>query len=414
VTAGRGANKPNSHLSAVVEVLMASADDLASSMVHLIRDEVPFHQTSDLLTDEELLRTIRSHLESVLGQIVLQNRDFNTTTATETGRRRALTGVPLPAVMSSYRVCARQIWDEIRREAAESGLASDGDLVEAASAMWQAQDQFTQAMVAGYQQQITEQFLRHEEERSALLEALFQGRITDSAAVWQAADTMRISVRGPHVVACAELTTIGRAVLPDIEKRLTAVGVSSAWRLQPDIQIGILQVPSRTRFAAAVEVLKSYPTTRVGLSPMFDDLGDASSGLRYARTAMNASRTDRSFVTVFDEDALGVTSVGAPDLMRRVSINVFGALSDLPHDERNVLLDTLEAWFDSNGSVAEAASLLYCHRNTVRQRLHRIEQCTGRSVNKPREAAELCIALESTRRLPRKAHRTTTASVGTE
>jgi hypothetical protein len=396
---GKRDDAPNPNLSAVVRVLLARADDLAQAMVVSIRREVPFHRTSDLLSDEELRQAIRSHLDSVLSPLDGAGRGFRTAAARETGRRRAAAGVPLPAVMHSYRVCARHIWDEIRSEAKHSGLASDADLVQAASAIWLAQDQFTQAMVAGYQEQMTQQFLRHEQERSAVVQALFEGRMTDTAAVWQAADTMRISVRGPHVVACAELTTVGRAVLPDVERRLGDVGITSAWWLQPDIQIGILQVPNRKRLDAVVDVFKGFPATRIGLSPMFEDLADASRALRYARIAMNASRLDRSYVTVFDEDALAVTSVGAPELMRCVSTNVLGALNDLPNDERNLLLDTLEAWFDSNGSIAQAASRLFCHRNTVRQRLLRLEQRTGRSVNNPREAAELCLALETTRRL---------------
>jgi DNA-binding PucR family transcriptional regulator len=46
------------------------------------------------------------------------------------------------------------------------------------------------------------------------------------------------------------------------------------------------------------------------------------------------------------------------------------------------------------------ARRLYLHPNTVRQRLRRPEKYTGRSVNDPRDAAELCIALEVARRLP--------------
>jgi hypothetical protein len=397
----RDGDTRNPHLSALVSLLLARADDLADAMVTLIRQEVPFHQTSDLLSDEELWLTIRGHVESVFGPLAGLGRGFDTASSSETGRRRAVAGVPLPVVMHSYRVCFRYVWDEIRREAKRSGLASDADLVKAASAVWLAQDQFTQSMFAGYQEEMTKRFLSHEQERSALLQALFEGGMTDTAAIWEAADTMRIAVRGPHVVACADLTNIGRAVLPDAEQRLRAVGISSAWRLQPDIEVGILQVPERNRLESVVEVFKGYSATRIGLSPMFDDLADTSQALRFARTAMHASRLDRSCVTVFDEDALAVTSVGAPELMRRVSTNVLGALNELPDDERDLLLDTLEAWFDSNGSITQAASHLFCHRNTVHQRLQRLQQHTGRSVNNPREAAELCVALEANRRLVR-------------
>ncbi|OSC27016.1 hypothetical protein B8W69_15170 [Mycobacterium vulneris] len=70
----------------------------------------------------------------------------------------------------------------------------------------------------------------------------------------------------------------------------------------------------------------------------------------------------------------------------------------LPEQEREALLDTLEAWFDHGGSAERAARALYVHPNTVRQRLREVEQRTGRLVTEPRVAAELCIALETTRR----------------
>jgi DNA-binding PucR family transcriptional regulator len=49
---------------------------------------------------------------------------------------------------------------------------------------------------------------------------------------------------------------------------------------------------------------------------------------------------------------------------------------------------------DNDGSIPNTAAQLYCHPNTVRYRLHRIEQRTGRSLSVPRELAELCLAFE--------------------
>jgi DNA-binding PucR family transcriptional regulator len=46
------------------------------------------------------------------------------------------------------------------------------------------------------------------------------------------------------------------------------------------------------------------------------------------------------------------------------------------------------------GSIPEAAAALFCHPNTVRHRLRRIEEYTGRSINVPLDLAELCLAFE--------------------
>lgn len=52
-------------------------------------------------------------------------------------------------------------------------------------------------------------------------------------------------------------------------------------------------------------------------------------------------------------------------------------------------------WADTAGSIPAAAAALVCHPNTVRNRLHRIEESTGRSLTSPRDPAELCLAFET-------------------
>jgi sugar diacid utilization regulator len=48
---------------------------------------------------------------------------------------------------------------------------------------------------------------------------------------------------------------------------------------------------------------------------------------------------------------------------------------------------------------AWVADLLVCHPNTVRHRLRRSEQRTGRPLSRPRNVAELCLAFEVHRML---------------
>jgi PucR C-terminal helix-turn-helix domain/GGDEF-like domain len=387
-------------LAAVSAALIDDADQHVDAMLGLIHEQIAFHRIKVSAPDEVLKQTARSHFEFILGSLTAPDASFSTETAVETGRQRGKIGVPLTVLMGSYRVCARYIWDEICAEARRSGLVSDAGLVHAASTIWRALDEFTEAMVAGYQEVVTKQFLNREQERSAMVQALIEGRMPDTADLWNAVDTLGLSLRGPYIVLCAELASTGRAVLLDVEQRLSSIGVFSAWRLQPDTQIGILHLGDDQRLDALVETLRAYPATRIGISPLISDLAETARGLRYARTAMNASRLDRSSVTVFDRDALAVTAVGAPDLMVRISDNVLGALNDLPEHDRDVLLDTVEAWLDHGGSIDQIAHHMFCHPNTVRQRLRRLEAHTGRSVNNPRDAAELFIALEMVRRLP--------------
>jgi DNA-binding PucR family transcriptional regulator len=73
---------------------------------------------------------------------------------------------------------------------------------------------------------------------------------------------------------------------------------------------------------------------------------------------------------------------------------VLDGLADLTDEERDILLETFQVWQDNEASADNAAKALFCHPNTVRQRLRRIEKRSGRSLSRPRDVAELCLAFE--------------------
>ena len=255
--------------------LLSRADELSYTMLGLMRRDVSFHRTVTLVSDDQLRATVRTHLDFILGAFGAPQLNYDTRAAAATGRSRAAVGVPLPAVMDSYRICARFLWDELQAEAARRPGVTAVGLLRASEAMWKVLEDFTTAMVTGYQEQIAQQMVTRQQERSAMVQALIDGRLTDTVDLWNTADTLRISLHGPYVVVCAELTRISRTGFPDIEDRLSARGIFSAWRLQPDIEIGILHLGPSTGLDPVLEVLAEYPVTRVGVSPLFDDLADA-------------------------------------------------------------------------------------------------------------------------------------------
>jgi DNA-binding PucR family transcriptional regulator len=91
--------------------------------------------------------------------------------------------------------------------------------------------------------------------------------------------------------------------------------------------------------------------------------------------------------------------MATPDVAERFVRAVLGGLDDLPREDRDLLLHTLRTWLDSGGSASDAAERLYCHPNTVRHRLRRIEERTSRSLTDPRSLTELCVAAEVESRL---------------
>ncbi|WP_234477441.1 hypothetical protein [Streptomyces sp. MBT65] len=223
---------------------------------------------SPWLDPEEACRThVGNALQALTGQVPL-----DTEAAAGIGRRRARQNVPLPSVMTAYRLGVKYFWETVVAEATTTALVGNDILVAAASAMWEIQDGITEAMVSGYHDAVAQRLLAGDQERSALVEALLEGRSMDADAVWSAAEVLGVPREGPFVVVAAEVPGIGRQALPDIAALLTRRAVRSAWRLRPELQLGIVHLRTPRDLRALIEVLRDRAERRVGVSPAYDDL----------------------------------------------------------------------------------------------------------------------------------------------
>jgi hypothetical protein len=386
-------------LAELGRVLAKRTGTLATAMAERIIAEVSFYRDQPTVSPDDLRDSCRAHLEYVLGSLGAPSwRDVSP--AEQNGRRRADADVPLPALMDAYRVGTRYIWECFVAEAESSGSPDSATLVRASSQVWTLQTNFIEAMSAGYRDAMTARVLSQEHERSALVGALLEGRITETRTLWEAAEILRVTRRGPYVVVAAEVPELGRQAIRDAENRLRAGGISSAWRLLPDCQVGIVVLRTPQQLGHLVTLLTGRSAHRIGISPQYQALENTAEALRFARIAMTAAAPGQAAVTLFDQAPLAVAAAGSPEVMRHVTGSVLGALAGLPDAERALLLDTLAAWRDSGGSAAGAAERLFVHPNTVRHRLRRISAATGRSLTAPRDVAELCLALEAARQQP--------------
>lgn len=59
------------------------------------------------------------------------------------------------------------------------------------------------------------------------------------------------------------------------------------------------------------------------------------------------------------------------------------------------LLRSLEAFIENNGNWERAARQLYCHRHTLRYRIRKIEELTGRDLSRATDRIELWLALQA-------------------
>jgi len=381
--------------------MLARAPRLGKAMADLLCREIDAYSDGTVVTREQVAKSCVANVTFIFDSLA-GDADVDVSPAEHTGTARALAGVPLPAVMTAYRIGFRFMWEQTLATARAAGIPTES-ILDATARVFFAQDTFTQAMATAYRQQLTAQILEQEEERSALVEALLSRRITDTQSLWEAADLLRLPTSGPYVVVAAELPAIGKLGLPAIENKLSVRDIRSAWRLLPDLQVGIVHLRGHATPAALgklVEVLRQAATARVGISPPFHELAETSDALRFARLAVTGKPSAESLVAVFDDTPLAVAAISAPQVMAKIKSSVLGPLNELPAEERTALLDTFQAWVQAGGSANDTAAKIFYHPNTVRHRLRRIEELTGRSLSRPMDLAELCLAFEVERRLP--------------
>jgi hypothetical protein len=255
------------------------------------------------------------------------------------------------------------------------------------------------ALVAGYRDEQKRQLLAEASRCSDLFDSLLEGRVLDHWSLREVASQLRLPINGPFVVVAAHIPTVGDEPLREIESKLRSLDIFSAWRRLPDLQVGIVHVESDGKRDMVIGLLSRMTTARVGVSAAFKDLRDAPQPLHVARVMLRGPTDSTSSVAVFDGSVLSTAAVSAPEAMVKtvaVALEGFGAL---PDKEREMLFETFRAWRDNDAAVRGAAEVLICHQNTVRHRLRRLEQLTGRSLSRPRDVAELCLAFEVYRRL---------------
>lgn len=384
----------------IAALLLKRADELADEMTVAIQTAVAPYQQG--VVEHKTLRAasmmnIRAILEG-LGR-------FDATTSFESrenGRARAAAGVPLTMVLEAYRVGARFIWEQVASTARTSGASSDV-VLRVGSEMWQVLDTYSQELAEGYREEAAAQALSAEQQRSALFQSLFEGHLA-ATNPWEAAQLLRLPQNVPLVVVAGEVPTIGRHALPRAEYILRDVGLFSIWRLLPDIEVGVVALPKdAAQLNHLAEILSTCAVGRVGVSPTFTDLRATPQALTLARMALSSSALGDG-VTIFDHHLLGIASVSTPDFMEHLANVAFGDLALVPDKERATLLETLGAWLDNGGSAQKASEHLFVHRNTVHQRLRKLEMYTGQDLGDPRSAALLTLAYEINRRHYPKSH----------
>ncbi|MFE7797414.1 PucR family transcriptional regulator [Nocardia sp. NPDC057440] len=384
--------RPPGPIVEVAAALLERIDDLGLRLALRFRAEIESYGTDALVPFESIRISCTRNLRLMVRHFT-SDVPIDTGPPRETGRIRAEQGVPLAETLHAYRIGFEFLWSELVDEAHRHPAVADAMLVSLAAQVWSMAGEYSVAVAAAYRETTSELILQREHERSVLVEALFTGVIADPATLGEVSRTLGLSPTGRYIVVAADVPSPGREALPGIEAALRVSRIPSAWRLLPDQQIGVVSFPS-DREAAVLKPLRRRGA-RVGVSPAYEALPDTPQALHFARLALSGLRGRISGVAQFDDNPLAMVVAAAPvEAARMVRVRL-GPLLALPREERTRLLETLEHWYAAGGSAAEAGRRLYVHANTVRYRIRRVEELTGRSLGDPQAVLDLGAAVQA-------------------
>ncbi|WP_346130240.1 PucR family transcriptional regulator [Nonomuraea roseola] len=133
--------------------------------------------------------------------------------------------------------------------------------------------------------------------------------------------------------------------------------------------------------------VSSVTTGPAGLNGLIEEA-------RHARSLASLGTGKVSVVTGDDVSSHRTLLAAIPDPLRRsFRSRLLGRLEAYDATNQTELLETLETFLEESGSWSATADRLHVHVNTLRYRLKRIEELTGRSLNSWDERVDFLLAL---------------------
>ena len=373
----------SARLAELAPPLLDQLDEMTSRMISILeRTEGAYAELGPVVL-AELFESGRTNLERGVRTLMDGADDGGRaalSAAREVGRRRASQGVPLETVLRAYRLGGQVTWEALRGAARAAEAPGDSDvLLEVAGSVWHVNDVQCAALAEAYRTEQRRMAGIDDDARQQVLDGLLGGRGGDPVFVRTASELLALPLDGRLVCAVAPPDDSGAATLADPGARLLKRGLRSVWGWRSGAQVGVVALGTR-QVADVLGWLAELADGPVGVSAVVEGASSVGSAWRLADTAARTLPTGQVRVVTIDDRLPEALLSSSPEITRRLVEQSIGRLLDLPVDERDVLLGTLTAFLDADGSPTRAADRLYCHRNTVMHRLRRIEQVTGRSV----------------------------------
>ncbi|MDH6236484.1 helix-turn-helix domain-containing protein [Cryobacterium sp. CG_9.6] len=311
------------------------------------------------------------------------------------GRVKAASNIPMAGLLHAYRLAGLLLWEEMMTRSLTSPQSSE-TLLQVSSSVWGIIDEYSNAAAEAYREVMDDLDRKDQQAKSVKLASLLEGD-TATRDIPRVLRALGLPEQATYLVVAAEGSGTGDDPMPGVTPRLRAAGIHSAWATGKGEFVGLLACVLDTDTAIAVHIVSERAASRIGVSRTFSSLTGARDAVTQARLSLRCIPNGSVGAHRYDSAPLDLLIVRDPASAAEARATILGSLNAIGGRESDLLLDTLAAWFEANGSTSEAARLIHCHRNTVLHRLTRLAALTGRSVTRPVDAAELFIALRAAR-----------------
>ncbi|MFE7708383.1 helix-turn-helix domain-containing protein [Streptomyces sp. NPDC057486] len=302
------------------------------------------------------------------------------------GRRRAHQGVPLERLLQAVRMDFRVLWTAmLERTRPHDQL----QLTRGAVRVWEAVEFHTVHVHAAYLDQVAVLAREQEREQAALMGRLLSSDGRDQQLVAQVATLLQVNAQSEFAVAVAPPES-----QQELRRAVTARLTGQSAHLQQ--HNGMLVLVARLPQGADAPPPAWLDGVACAVGPVARGLARVPDMVRVAETIATTIDGGTAHPVTLVEAWMPVAAARLGPMAGMLADSVLSDLDRLPPHERERLLDTVVAYCGS-GSVAAVTRELYCHRNTVLNRLSRFTELTGLHPTRPTEAAAILFALECAR-----------------
>ncbi|WP_051442162.1 helix-turn-helix domain-containing protein [Arthrobacter sp. H14] len=305
--------------------------------------------------------------------------------AIDVGVSRARANIPIESLMTAIRLDFSILWTELTALAAESDAAL---LVRHTENVWHVVDSYASQTQAAYVA-----------ERQRMLNEAASIRQGYVAAIFgQESPGPEMMARISAEIGIEQDTALGVAVALDDDAAALRIAVAVAARAGSEILTHpmanelIVFWPADDRAgSAAREIVARIRGQRCGLVERTAGLASLASAARFARELASLMEDDDDCALTLQQSWTRIARLRLAEAGMPVASDVEKALAGCGPVERERLVEAAKAYL-ATGSVAGSVRRLFCHRNTLMNRLRRFTDLTGIDVTVPHEAARLVVA----------------------